>query len=119
MTNATPNARKVLWVWAFGITLLSVIVLSLMAPSPHLPTTGWDKTNHVLAFSVLMWLGCNAFPQRIGAVAIGLLAYGGLIEVLQSFTLYRAAEWTDLLADALGVPVGWLISRVRAKPENP
>ena len=37
----------------------------------------------------------------------GILAYGGLIEVLQSFTGYRFAEWNDLLADAMGLLLGW------------
>ena len=30
-----------------------------------------------------------------------------MIEMLQSFTHDRMAEWVDLLADALGLAVGW------------
>lgn len=37
----------------------------------------------------------------------GLLLYGGLIEVLQSFTPYRVAEWGDIIADGLGVIIGF------------
>ena len=37
----------------------------------------------------------------------GLLTYGGMIEVLQSFTPDRMAEWADLLADTLGLALGW------------
>ncbi len=40
---------------------------------------------------------------------IGLLAYGAAIEVLQSFTPNRQAEWGDLLADGLGIALGALL----------
>jgi VanZ family protein len=42
----------------------------------------------------------------------GLLAYGGMIEVPQSFTPDGMAEWADLLADALGLAVGWGVMRM-------
>ena len=42
----------------------------------------------------------------------GTLAYGSMIEVLQSFTPDRMAEWADLLADALGLAVGWGVMRL-------
>eukprot|EP01036_Dinobryon_divergens_P013295 gene13295-17927_t len=37
----------------------------------------------------------------------GTLAYGSMIEVLQSFTPDHMAEWANLLADALGLAVGF------------
>jgi VanZ family protein len=45
-------------------------------------------------------------------VLAALLAYGGLIEILQSLTPYRSAEWADLLADGLGLAIGLLVARV-------
>ena len=48
---------------------------------------------------------------------VGLLAYGGLIEILQSFTSDRMAEWADLLADGLGMVVGVALRRLLAKVE--
>lgn len=78
-----------------------------------MPATGWDKTNHLLAFTVLAWLGCESFPQRTPSLLFGLLAYGALIEILQSFTPYRIAEWHDLLADGLGLLLGWLAVRLQ------
>ena len=86
--------------------MATVMVLSLMPTSVPLPTTGWDKSNHFFAFLVLGWLGMRAFPGRTVAVLVGLWAYGGLIEVLQSFTPSRVAEWGDLLADGLGLLLG-------------
>ena len=94
------------WRWVFWACALAVLVLALMPIVPHMPSTGWDKSNHLLAFAALAVLGLWAYPGRMAVLLLGLLAYGGLIEVLQSFTPDRFAEWADLLADAVGLLVG-------------
>ncbi|MBB1603848.1 VanZ family protein [Variovorax sp. UMC13] len=86
--------------------MLILLAFSLMPPSPSMPSTGWDKSNHMLGFAVLAMLGHAAWPRHRWAMLAGLLAYGGLIEVLQSFTPDRFAEWGDLLADGIGLLVG-------------
>jgi VanZ family protein len=43
-----------------------------------------------------------------------LLAYGGLIEVLQSFTPSRYAEFGDLFADGAGLALGAVLARLLA-----
>lgn len=83
-----------------------------------MPTTGWDKANHLLAFAVLAWLGSHAYPQRLASVLSGLLAYGALIEILQSFTTFRSADWHDLLADGLGLLPVWLFMRMQQRKEG-
>ena len=75
-----------------------------------MPSTGWDKNNHMLAFAVLAVLGLWGYPGRMVLLLLGLLAYGGLIEVLQSFTPDRFAEWADLLADVVGLLVGAVLA---------
>ncbi|RYH70059.1 MAG: VanZ family protein [Alcaligenaceae bacterium] len=98
--------------WAFWICALAVLVLSLMPPGAPMPTTGWDKSNHLLGFGVLALLGHWAYPGRTAIVLAGLLAYGGLIEVLQSFTPDRFAEFDDLIADGLGLALGEAVARL-------
>ena len=120
--------RSIVWRWAFWACALVVLMLAVMPivpymPStgwdkihllvalgevivPHMPSTGWDKSNHMMAFVVLAVLGRWAYPGRMAVLLLGLLAYGGLIEVLQSLTPDRFAEWADLLADAVGLMVG-------------
>lgn len=102
------------WRGAFATCALAVLLLSLLPGGADLPSTGWDKTNHALAFFVLALLGFRAFAGRASAVLAGLLAYGALIELLQSFTSYRFAEWGDLLGDALGLLLAWTLMQLSA-----
>jgi VanZ family protein len=112
------------WRLAFGMCVLVVLVLALMPKDMAMPSTGWDKSNHLLAFSVMALLGLRAYPGRTMAVLAGLLAYGVLIEVLQSFTPNRSADWQDIVADAVGLVLGWgsrllgrhFIRRLRTSP---
>ncbi len=103
------------WNFIFRTCLLLVLLLSLMPAVPHMPTTGWDKTNHLLAFALLSILGCKAYPGHNAGLFLGLLLYGGLIELLQSFTPYRFAELADLIADALGLMAGLMLDGLFSK----
>jgi VanZ family protein len=103
-----------LWRGTFWACALAILVLSLMPPVPQMPTTGWDKSNHMLGFAVLMLLGRWAYPGCTVFLVTGLLAYGVLIELLQSLTPTRFAEWGDLLADGLGLFAGWALGHMTA-----
>lgn len=92
---------------AFFIFGLAILILSLVPTGDGLPTTGWDKGNHFVGFACLSLLGFLAFPCSTLLVGIGLLLYGGLIEVLQHLSGYRLAEWADLVADGLGIAGGY------------
>ena len=109
----TPSAPSRLRPWRIllAVAMLAILILSLLPPSSDLPTTGWDKSNHMLGFGTLGLLGVRGWPGRAVAVLAALLAYGGLIEVLQSLTPYRSAEWADLFADGVGLGVGLLVAR--------
>ena len=48
------------WRLAFGICVMAVLVLALMPTDVPMPSTGWDKSNHLLAFSVMALLGRRA-----------------------------------------------------------
>lgn len=98
--------------WVFWACAFAILVLSLAPPSTPMPTTGWDKSNHVLAFATLAFFAHQAWPGRISLVMPSLLAYGALIEVLQSFTPDRYAEWSDLWADGLGLLIGEVFARL-------
>jgi VanZ family protein len=101
-----------LWRGLLFVAMLVLLVLCLVPIPPQVPSTGWDKSNHALAFAVLAFLGNRAWPGRMVPMLLGLLAYGGLIEVLQSFTPNRLAEWGDLLADGVGLLIGEAVARL-------
>lgn len=98
----------------FWLCLLGVLVLSLLPGTQTLPSTGWDKSNHALAFVALFLLGDAAYPRNAASIALSLLAFGGLIEILQSMTGYRFAEWADLLADGVGLLIGCLLAQLKS-----
>ena len=115
---STDKSSRIL-LHAFHVLLAVVLVLSLLPPSTPMPTTGWDKSNHLLGFALLGWVGTMAHPTHAVRVIAGLLAYGALVEVLQSLTPYRLAEWGDLLADGLGAVLGAAIARLQARLRTP
>lgn len=109
--------------YGFWALVLCVTVLSLM-PTSYLPPqvfSLWDKAQHALAFTALSWLGALAYPGRAWPLAAGLLALGGAIELAQAATGWRHGEWTDWLADAVGLALGavlaWWPSRPRPATE--
>jgi VanZ family protein len=80
------------------------------------PFNLWDKTQHALAFVVLTITGCLAYPKKTKVVYIGLILYGASIEIMQStFTTTRVGEISDLLADTVGVGIGFIIYLVVRK----
>lgn len=99
---------------AFWVCVLAILGMALVPPVPQMPTTGWDKSNHMLAFAMLVLLGRWAYPGRTAFLVCGLLAYGALIELLQSLTPDRFAEWGDLLADGVGLFAGCVLGQMMA-----
>ena len=104
-----PRLRlAALWYAAGAGLLLAVAVLSLMP----LPDVGvGDKTSHAVTYFVLAgYFSLLARRRRsLPGVALGLLAYGALIEIAQGFSGYRHAEWGDLLANGAGIGAGLLL----------
>lgn len=101
--------------WAFSLCLAVGLAVALMPPQTLVPPTGWDKANHAMAFAVLAMLGCAAYPGRRAPVLLGLLAYGGAIELLQGLTGYRSAEVLDVVADGVGLFFGWTFTRLSSR----
>ena len=104
---------------AWRVLLLGQIVLVCwLALTPRPPPEfdfGWDKLNHTLAFMALALAAWLAYPdsqRQRGLSLAGLLALGGVIELLQLFVPGRSADWADLVGDALGIVAGALLGAV-------
>ncbi len=108
--------------WQLGsvILLLLVLIAALMPAavwfwSDGLPVADWmrnvDKWAHGITFVVLaVWFAGQYARSAYWKIAVGLFAFGVLIEVLQGLVRYRMAEWLDLGADTLGIAVGLAIA---------
>ena len=97
-----------LWYLLGGLLLLAVAIASLI---PIKDVGVGDKTAHLMTYALLSgWFSLLAANRRrLGLGALGLMAYGVLIEALQGLTGYRHAEWADLLANAVGIGIGMLV----------
>ena len=106
--NAMRNLQYVKFWFAGGIILTGVVTYLTLAPSNLNIGISSDKAAHFLTFTGLMVWFCGIFRLRRALfVAIALLAFGVLIELLQGFLSYRTAELADAGADAIGVLFGW------------
>jgi VanZ family protein len=106
---AAPRAWRLLLV-----LLIAVVSYLALTPSPPADLdTGWDKLNHLLAFTTLAVTASLSWPaSRAMRVLLlcALLGFGGSIEVLQQFVPGRSPEWGDLLAGSIGVACGAVIA---------
>ena len=102
----TRITRLAFWVAA------AVVLYFALAPVPARELlTGWDKSNHVVAFAGLAVLGLLGWASRVRLVLAGLIGYGMLIELLQLATPDHQFDLQDLAADAIGLAVGWCVLR--------
>jgi VanZ family protein len=109
---ASPLARRA-WRVLLVLLLLAVGYLAIAPAPPDGVDLGWDKANHLLAFSALTVAACFGFPgtpRRVAGIAAAQLAFGALIELVQASIPGRDAEWSDLLADSVGIAVGCLVA---------
>ncbi len=104
------------WSW-LGLGLIWVIAIfyfSLMSHPPQ-PMHFWgaDKFQHALTYCLLMLWFSQVYRQRKSrlVLAMALLAMGIAIEYLQRETGYRLFEYGDMLANAIGVLLGWVWAR--------
>jgi VanZ family protein len=103
-------------VWTgIGCALIAAIVyVSLMPNPPQLPGNG-DKYGHIAGYEVLMFWFMQAYRGRRSRLLIGAaLAILGIgLEFLQGYTGYRNFERADMLADGVGIALGWLVGPPR------
>ncbi|CAA6819944.1 MAG: Unknown protein [uncultured Sulfurovum sp.] len=92
----------------FFFIVSTVILYQALIPSsgePFFTFDHSDKVLHAFAFFVLSFL-LNRSSSSVGTRVrniLALLAFGILIEILQSFTGYRQVSLGDVLADFLGI----------------
>lgn len=97
-----------------------------LTPSPPRPPSellSWDKLHHAGAYALLTILAGICIAQwrpnwcQIWLIAwIAAVTFGGIMEILQeTLTEVRQAEWSDLLANAVGGLLVFAATSVRAR----
>ena len=95
----------------FFWVILSLVTVFSMLEIPGKQVFQWqDKLSHLVVYMLLFWLLLLAYGKQWSLISLGILLvfFSGLIEVAQSFTGYRQAEWLDLLANMVGILVAAL-----------
>jgi VanZ family protein len=70
-----------------------------------------DKVEHIVAYAGLMaWFGGMFRRTSQLWVGIGLVALGGVLELLQGLTPTRTPDLLDLEADTVGILIGLALS---------
>lgn len=106
----------------FFWVILSLVTLFSMLEIPGKQVFQWqDKLSHLVVYMLLFWLLLLAYGKQWSLISLGILLvfFSGLIEVAQSFTGYRQAEWLDLLANMVGILVAALSSKALKLSKNP
>jgi len=109
---------RFLGLWqTIGALLIGLVVYLSLTPHPvEVPVEQGDKYGHVLAYATLMFWFAQIYRwwhMRM-AWATGFVAMGIGLEVLQYLTGYRTFEIADMVADAFGVSLGWLVAPPRS-----
>ena len=91
---------------AWGV-LISIVVLSVMPSPPSVDFESSDKVGHLLAYATLMGWFALLYPARRPRLAVSFVSLGVLLECVQGALGYRSLEFADMLANSLGVLLGW------------
>jgi VanZ family protein len=102
------------WAWAGAI-----VWLSLTPAPPRVDFSHSDKLGHVLGYGLLMFWFCQLYLGRKtrAAYAALFIAMGIALEFVQGQFGYRTYDMVDMLANSVGVLLGWaaalLLPRMR------
>ena len=104
-----------LWVVVGWVLVVTVVCLSLVPSPPPIPGRFGDKGGHVLAYATLMfWFGCLYADRARNRAAVSLATMGLVLELLQGLGDHRFAEPMDMVANVLGIIIGWALAHTRA-----
>ena len=97
--------------WA---TVAAVVWLSLTSSPPRIDIEEGDKLGHLASYGTLMFWFSQLYREKgtRALYALGFGAMGVALEFAQGATGYRSFELFDMLADGVGVALGWAAALV-------
>lgn len=113
-----PRQMAAYWFW-IGLGLCGFVLFMAIKPAGAAPAPFplYDKLMHASVFAVLgSWFAAlQSSARRWPIIALGLLAFGVAIELLQAVTGRDPSVW-DVVADIIGIAVGILLLRMITAP---
>jgi len=107
---------RVIWRGIAFINIGIIIILSVVpGPEDMGQIIGLDKLMHVFAYAFAMfWCGmCYTEKKHIIMFSAGLILMGGGLEIIQGLTGYRMMSFYDMIANSIGVFLGWVLAGTR------
>lgn len=105
---------------AASLFLLFMVMLAALMPAvwfwdDKVRGLAWiqsiDKWAHAVTFFMLtIWFAGQYRVKSYWRIAIGLMAFGMVIEVCQRMVVYRTADWFDVGANAAGIVAGLIVA---------
>ena len=93
-----------------NLLLITVLTLGPLELRDLSPTS--TQTDRPLAFAVLTFLSCVAFPRKALLVALAMAALIVGLEFAQSLTSYRHANYEHVTQKAFGAVVGFCLGYI-------
>ena len=100
--EARLEVKHLFWLCLFAVSYLALAPLD----NPKLHEDFGDKINHIVAFFVLYIVGYISLLSGY-RLLIFLFLYGITIEIIQFFTPYRTFSLFDVLANTIGLMLGF------------
>ena len=93
---------------------LAIFAFAALMPGKYVPTVTTDKTMHFIGNMLLMLSACVALMGRmkLGLLVLMLIPYSLVIEASQWFSPDRQVDWRDVVANMLGLGVGYVLSHL-------
>lgn len=106
---------KYFWLWLLlGYLYIAYIVYGSLTPNPiDMQIDDFDKVMHFSAYAILMtWFGMIIHkPLSRNLYAIAFIALGVGLEFAQQAGGVRFFEFSDMLANSVGVMAGYFVTR--------
>lgn len=95
---------RILIFMAYGLFIATLSSRSVIV----LPPGQWDKLGHFSAYGLFAVLGFFIVKTRKSYqwLCLGIIVFGGLLEVVQYYIPGRVASFYDLGANSIGVVLG-------------
>lgn len=103
--------KEKLFLISLILVFIGIAILSLLPPKSIEKIGEHDKINHLIAYAVLS-LNVGLVIKRLKTYLFCLpllIGYGLLLEYLQGFVPGRQPSWLDVLANSIGVSIGFIL----------